>query len=291
MKKSIKIFMATLVALTLAACGNENNKKSSSSETKTTQKSDVSKKSEKTEQSSESSSSSSSSSSESSSSEVSSSSQSGPQQAKVTGDNNTQRMAQIAGALKYFLGKDALVPTKAGISSGVVNAYYTGDGNNFTVYYIKDTEGKNFNDPSLKDKVSYITFSKKTYGSEEEAEQAVNYISGESEMGLPKVPLSGNVNATLNSGAGQRYLHWNSGKWSVTIHGTAGKDPVPTGRKVVALLNNAYLPAPDSRGAASFTAGSGSGNQKIEWNNGKAVYTIKGSNINSLIELAGSIQK
>ena len=31
MKKSIKIFMATLVALTLAACGNENNKKSSSS--------------------------------------------------------------------------------------------------------------------------------------------------------------------------------------------------------------------------------------------------------------------
>ena len=280
MKKSIKIFMATLVALTLAACGNENNKKSSSSETKTTQKSNVSKESKKAEQSSESSSSSSSSSSESSSSEVSSSSQSGPQQAKVTGDNNTQRMAQIAGALKYFLGKDALVPTKAGISSGVVNAYYTGDGNNFTVYYIKDTEGKNFNDPSLKDKVSYITFSKKTYGSEEEAEQAVNYISGESEMGLPKVPLSGNVNATLNSG-----------KWSVTIHGTAGKDPVPTGRKVVALLNNAYLPAPDSRGAASFTAGSGSGNQKIEWNNGKAVYTIKGSNINSLIELAGSIQK
>ena len=258
---------------------------------KTTQKSNVSKKSKKTEQSNESSSSSSSSSSESSSSEASSSSQSGPQQAKVTGDNNTQRMAQIAGALKYFLGKDALVPTKAGISSGVVNAYYTGDGNNFTVYYIKDTEGKNFNDPSLKDKVSYITFSKKTYGSEEEAEQAVNYISGESEMGLPKVPLSGNVNATLNSGAGQRYLHWNSGKWSVTIHGTAGKDPVPTGRKVVALLNNAYLPAPDSRGAASFTAGSGSGNQKIEWNNGKAVYTIKGSNINSLIELAGSIQK
>ena len=251
----------------------------------------LSKESKKTEQSSESSSSSSSSSSESSSSEVSSSSQSGPQQAKVTGDNNTQRMAQIAGALKYFLGKDALVPTKAGISSGVVNAYYTGDGNNFTVYYIKDTEGKNFNDPSLKDKVSYITFSKKTYGSEEEAEQAVNYISGESEMGLPKVPLSGNVNATLNSGAGQRYLHWNSGKWSVTIHGTAGKDPVPTGRKVVALLNNAYLPAPDSRGAASFTAGSGSGNQKIEWNSGKAVYTIKGSNINSLIELAGSIQK
>ena len=110
-------------------------------------------------------------------------------------------------------------------------------------------------------------------------------------MGLPKVPLSGNVNATLNSGAGQRYLHWNSGKWSVTIHGTAGKDPVPTGRKVVALLNNAYLPAPDSRGAASFTAGSGSGNQKIEWNSGKAVYTMKGSNINSLIELAGSIQK
>ena len=286
MKKSIKIFMATLVALTLAACSNENNKKSSSSETKTTQKSSVSKKVEKSEQSDESSSS-----SESSSSEVSSSSQSGPQQAKVTGDNNTQRMAQIAGALKYFLGKDALVPTKAGISSGVVNAYYTGDGNNFTVYYIKDTEGKNFNDPSLKDKVSYITFSKKTYGSEEEAEQAVNYISGESEMGLPKVPLSGNVNATLNSGAGQRYLHWNSGKWSVTIHGTAGKDPVPTGRKVVALLNNAYLPAPDSRGAASFTAGSGSGNQKIEWNSGKAVYTIKGSNINSLIELAGSIQK
>ena len=112
-------------------------------------------------------------------------------------------------------------------------------------------------------------------------------------MGLPKVPLSGNVNATLNSGAGQRYLHWNSGKWSVTIHGSSvtGKDPVPTGRKVVALLNKAYLPAPDSRGAASFTAGSGSGNQKIEWNNGKAVYTIKGSNINSLIELTGSIQK
>lgn len=288
MKKSIKIFMATLVALTLAACGNENNKKSSSSETKTTQKSSVSKKVEKSEQSDESSSS-----SESSSDQVSSSSQSGPQQAKVTGDNNTQRMAQIAGALKYFLGKDTLVPTKAGINSGIVNAYYTGDGNNFSVYYIKDTEGKNFNDPSLKDKVSYITFSKKTYGSEEEAEQAVNYISGEAEMGLPKVPLSGNVNATLNSGAGQRYLHWNSGKWSVTIHGSSvtGKDPVPTGRKVVALLNKAYLPAPDSRGAASFTAGSGSGNQKIEWNSGKAVYTIKGSNIDSLIELAGSIQK
>ena len=71
----------------------------------------------------------------------------------------------------------------------------------------------------------------------------------------------------------------------------AGKDPVPTGRKVVALLNNAYLPAPDSRVQQVLQQAPVLATKRLNGTVGKAVYTIKGSNINSLIELAGSIQK
>ena len=73
-------------------------------------------------------------------------------------------------------------------------------------------------------------------------------------MGLPKVPLSGKCKCYIEFWCwDKRYLHWNSGKMvGKQFMVQLVKDPVPTGRKVVALLNNAYLPAPDSRGAASF---------------------------------------
>lgn len=214
------------------------------------------------------------------------------QQAAIEATNNDKRMAQIGGAIRHFLGDKTPIAFKSGLKSGKVNAYYEGDSDNFTVYYSKAKEGKNFNDPSLKDATSYVTIEKKTYASATEAKSAINYSNGQAQMGLPKIQLGSGLTGTLDNVNGQKFIHWNSGKWSMTVRSTGSQDPTTTARKIVNKLAGNYLPKPSSRAAGNFVIGKGSGLQKqvMSWDKGNAVYTVKASDLNTLLTFTSSVQ-
>ncbi|MBU5310301.1 hypothetical protein [Ligilactobacillus saerimneri] len=271
MRKS-KLLIVLLSGLLLAGCGKSTDTKH---DTQTTATSKTEKKA-STEQKQASSSTSQTSSSEATSSSA------------ATTDEDSKRLVDLGQQLKQKLGANEKFPT-AHLINGVENARYSGDQNNYTVDFYGHNRGVALNDSRLNDSQPFLTLSKKTYGSRTEATATVKYSDGKAEVKLPHVDLGYNIVGTVNSGAGQRYLHWNEGRWSLGVRGSAvaGQDPKKTARKVVALTQAYALPVPETRGAGTFEVDNSG---TISWVKGNAVYTLKSKNYQALIVSAASLK-
>ena len=108
------------------------------------------------------------------------------------------------------------------------------------------------------------------------------------------INLGYGLQATVNSGAGQRYLHWNEGNWSFTMHGSpvANEDPTTAARKAVTLLERYRLPAPSQRGSGRLETSAKAGflTQSLTWNKDNVVYEFKADDLETLVLVAASLQ-
>ena len=241
MNKFSKVTLALLCTVVLAGCSNDNGSKTNAKEQSTSQTA----KSSSQKQSSESSSQKQSSNTENSATDEN--------QAEANKLSNNELIQQGAISMRQNLGDTALVATLSGKedSQKKVSVSYSGDLNNYTANYYLEKDAKPVNDESLKDSSPYATLTKKTYASTDEAVSQIDYQNDASQGNLPKINLGYGLQATVNSGAGQRYLHWNEGNWSFTMHGSpvANEDPTTAARKAVTLLERYRLPAPSQRGS------------------------------------------
>lgn len=293
MRRQLGMVSVLLVsALVLGACsGRKNNEESSSSrETTSSVKAGKSSRAEsesKTGESSKKQTAASSSSAASSAGEESKA----PQNEVPSLDLNSRRLAAFNKTMKSRLGNAAL-PGEDGLGSapGYLNVRFSGDADNFSVDYIVSYNPYDINSQATAGHVPYATFSKKTYDSEDAAANDVPYQPADSQSALPKVSLGHNIYGLMDSGAGQRYLQWNEGRWSMLVHATAvsGEDPVPTAQHVVDLLEQYFLPAPSSRGGGQFELNTGE--NTLTWNKGNVLYTLKGKSIDTLVKMAASIK-
>ncbi len=302
MKKTLIVSLAAL-ALVLAGCGNQAEKQTqatSSDKVSTSHKKQAqTKKASSTTSTSSSSASSQSSSEESSQAQSSTAASNGPDysgQVRISATQNLQRLGQFNYLLKYNLGKEIVIPNNPGYNdeSKKLNVWYEGDGNNYSIHYSQAASGQDFNANSLRDVTDYAVFTKKTYGSASEAQAEINYQTAAMTQGLPKVNLGYGIIGTIDSGAGQKYLHWNEGRWSLGVHAVAvnDEDPVPTARKVVELLERYYLPTPDKYGAGSFSVASSSGQQAptLKWQAGNSVYSLEAKDLTVLVRMASTVK-
>ncbi|WP_304652393.1 hypothetical protein [uncultured Ligilactobacillus sp.] len=292
MNKFSKITVALLCTVVLAGCSN-NNEKSTAKE-QTTSK--VAKKSSSQAQSSTSQADKSAQSSSEEKAAASESSTTDPNQAEANKLSNNELIQQGAISMRQNLGDTALVATLSGKedSQKKVSVSYSGDLNNYTANYYLEKDAKPVNDESLKDKSPYATLTKKTYGSTDEAASQIDYQNDTSQGNLPKISLGYGLQATVNSGAGQRYLHWNEGNWSFTMHGSpvANEDPVVAARKAVTLLERYRLPAPTQRGNGRLETSNKAGflTQSLTWNKDNVVYEFKADDLETLVLVAASLQ-
>ena len=198
--------------------------------------------------------------------------------------------------MRQNLGDTALVATLSGKedSQKKVSVSYSGDLNNYTANYYLEKDAKPVNDESLKDSSPYATLTKKTYASTDEAVSQIDYQNDASQGNLPKISLGYGLQATVNSGAGQRYLHWNEGNWSFTMHGSpvANEDPTTAARKAVTLLERYRLPAPSQRGSGRLETSAKAGflTQSLTWNKDNVVYEFKADDLETLVLVAASLQ-
>lgn len=299
MKKELKLFGILLVSgLILGACSNQKKGEKTSNESeKTSSVSSVkTKKSQEKSQSSSSVKKDVSASSAGSVSDASSSSGSNLEARETstsspTLDLNNKRLSELNASIRNNLG-NILLPSANGLDSapGYLNMRYTGDANNFSVDYIVSYNPYGLNDGAISGHVPYATFVKKTYDSESAAANDVPYQSADSSSGLPTVDLGHNISGVMDSGAGQRYLQWNEGRWSFVVHASAvvGEDPVPTAQHVVDLLERYYLPAPSAKGGGQLEATASE--NVLTWNKGNVLYTLKGKNIDTLVKMAASVK-
>ncbi len=299
MKKGLKLFGILLVSgLISGACSNQKKAEKTSSEShRVSSVSSVrTKKSQKKSQSSSSVKEDASSSNASSASSASSGSSATPEAKETpvsspTLDLNNKRLSEFNASIRNKLG-NVLLPSANGLDSapGYLNMRCSGDSNNFSIDYIISYNPYGLNDGAVSGHVPYATFSKKTYDSEGAAANDVPYQPSDSSSGLPKVDLGHGISGLLDSGAGQRYLQWNEGRWSFVVHASAvvGEDPVPTAQHVVDLLEQYYLPAPDTKGAGQLEASASE--NVLTWNRGNVLYTLKGKSIDTLVKMAASVK-
>mgnify|MGYP001425604582 CR=1 FL=1 len=244
------------LSLALAGCGNNQSQSKSSS----------------TQQSSQANMKNASSSSDNAVSASSSSAQS----SSVPATNNYS-FAGLTKKLAADLPNTAL-PTNPGINVGTkhVNIKYTGNSSNSTIYYVLGSNALPLNDSSINIGSAYAVFSKHTYPSATQAQAKINYTDQSNSQGLPKVNLVNKISAVKQSGAGQTYLQWNEGNWSIAVHGSDvnNTDPTSLAKQVANMFESYSLPAPNKYGSIQFEADQSGRSQKISWQSGNIVYTL-----------------
>ncbi|MDT6979743.1 hypothetical protein [Levilactobacillus zymae] len=170
-------------------------------------------------------------------------------------------------------------PAAATASSTKLTAAKTsGTQQNYTVKY-RDSAGQ-----------TAATFQKKTLGSATTAADQVDYFS-RSTAG-PGVKLTHGTQAVVQGTMGHTYVHWNTGKWSVTaVTSNADQSGTPTqfANQVNNQLQQQHLPTDATTGAVtvySQTTGSGAQADTVKWQSGHQLYTVSGQSAAAAVKLA-----
>lgn len=154
----------------------------------------------------------------------------------------------------------------------------SGTKQNYTVKY-HDQAGSNA-----------ATFQKKTLGSAATAADQVDYF-GRSTAG-PSVKLTHGTQAVVQGTMGHTYVHWNTGKWSVTaVTSNADQSGTPTqfADQVNNQLQQQHLPTDATTGAVtvySQTTGSSAQADTVKWQSGHQLYTVSGQSAAGTVKLA-----
>ncbi|EIW13785.1 lipoprotein precursor [Lactiplantibacillus pentosus KCA1] len=208
--------------------------------------------------------------------------------------SGTTRLATLNQQLTKALG-NVLLPQSDGLTSGSqkLNVRYQGSQANYTVSYSVGQTAQAFNSKAVAKETPYATVNKKTYASNQAAAQAVGHRNASDAKGLPTVDLGHQITGYLDSGAGQRYILWNEGQWSLQVHTytTQNDSGVALAKQTVNTLESYYLPAPKSVGSIQLEAISTDGlRQVIQWQAGRVVYKVSAHDATTAIKLAASMQ-
>lgn len=271
--KLYKLGGVLLLSLVLVGCSNGNSgKQSSNNESKTDMQN-------------------------SSSSTTSSDTTSGQSASTASSDSNAQSYGQsydFSSLTKDLSSKlsDTLLPQNSGLSDSSKNVHirYNGNSSNSTIYYSVGNDALALNDSSLKAEKPYAVLAKRSYSSASEAQSHVDYTAASEIKGLPKVDLGHGIVGHTQSGAGQQYISWNEGNWSISVHGSPVNNTTPKKLALssVNMFESYSLPAPDTQGVVKFNVGSSA--QVITWQAGSVVYRLQATDPVVAIRMAASMK-
>lgn len=172
-------------------------------------------------------------------------------------------------------------PTTATADSTKVSAKsVSGTKQNYTVKYQDKSGDQN------------ATFQKKTLGTSQTANKEVDYV-GKTDGAAVK--LTNSTKAVSQGVMGHTYVHWNTGKWSVTAvtdNADQAGTPAQFAKQVNRQLKRASLPSQAKRGAVTVYSGDEADQANtVQWQSGKHLYTVSGQSAATTVKLAQNSQK
>jgi len=188
---------------------------------------------------------------------------------------------------------DMNLPTDIDHTEGnVVNIASDGNQEKLSVLYFDMSEPLILNSKKLNAETPIAQYQKNTYGSSEEAKNAIN-VTGD-QKGASEVDLGYGIKGYQEGAAGSVYTSWQEGNWYLTVRASnvEGQDGVSMAKKVVEYLESASLPAPEEVGqitidmaADDYTA------NEITWQVGNEVYAIHHQEPISALKMTVSTQE
>lgn len=288
MKKFGLAIPIVLLGFTLAACGHSDSANKSTATNSSTSQSTTTTNSSTSQSTAPSS-------STSADAASTSSTQNQSKKIAIKQASTTSRIGQLNHQLQAALG-DIALPQADGLDKGSsnLNVRYTGDTNNYQIFYSVGNRPSAFNATTLSKQNPYATLKKETFSSNAQAAAQINHIDAQSNKGLPTTDLGSGLTGYSDMGAGNIHLLWNEGNWSLSVHAIniENQDPTPMAKKVVQLLNTYSLPAPNKYGQIQFDVNinPGARNQIIKWQDQNIVYTIEAHDPTTAIKFAASIK-
>lgn len=283
---------AALVAISLAACSNENNQSSSRSSDKPATSQVEKKQNSSTENSSNTHPRENKTSSENKSTSNSSENKSSSEDKKPSSQApERNRMEKMTAKLRKAL-PGMLLPTRDGLGTGSdnLNVRYTKNGNTNTVYYSVGNSPAEFNAPSVKNEKPFAVLTETK--NSEDPDGIINYMPAQ--KGLPTTKLDADTTATTQGAAGQSYLQWNKGDWSYVIQASTQlkENPTDRGKSVLKLVNEYGVPSTSSHGSVHVTMGDslGSLNTVIAWQKGNSTYQLKAHDTTTAFKMLNSLK-
>lgn len=122
-------------------------------------------------------------------------------------------------------------------------------------------------------------FGASLYGSEAEAKKKVRFFKVKN----GKLKLSSDITARVEGTAGHAHISWNEGRWLMKVNSPSNPSDVYKGygsnkqvaKKMVAYLEEHYLPAPDRHGVIKVNLSKKSPEITIRWQEGKTIHYVK----------------
>lgn len=273
LRKISYLAASLLVAFSLTACSNGQQKSSSSASQP--QSSKISRKAKK----------------QSSSGKETNKQNSSSRQAKKSSSQAPEaRFNRLNDKLRAVLA-DMLLPTRDGLGQGSenLNIRYRKQANKNVVYYSVGNRRLPFNSSSVTTEKPYAVLTEIKNGN---PSSFINYQP--LQKGLPTKKLDANTTATTEGAAGQRYLQFNKGKYCFVIQASAQlkQDPTAKGKQVLALSKQYQLPATASHGSVQVRVGDGFGslNTVIAWQNGHDIYQLKAHDTATAFKMLASLR-
>lgn len=190
-----------------------------------------------------------------------------------TSTEPTENTADAQAELKA-MHSELHLPTVTAPNGKALNIASTVEVNRVNVLYYAMDEALIMNHRQLNNETPFASYSVSDYGSNAEAQAAVNYIVDD---GGQAVDLGYGITGHQQGAAGSTYLNWQEGNWSLTVRGlnSEGQDPVATAKKMVNYLEEAFLPVPKTVGQITVDLGS-SGYQRAQvvWQVDEIVYRV-----------------
>ncbi len=149
----------------------------------------------------------------------------------------------------------------------------------YRVHFYETAHPTKINAATASNGTSLATFEGTEYTDSKTAKSNIdNYIKA-SQTPPEQVDLGYGIKASVEGATGHSYLHWNEGRWSITIdsptdHSFEKENGTDLGKQVAAYLNKAYLPAPKSIGAILIHNWKHSHETTVEWQFNQMTYKI-----------------
>jgi len=132
------------------------------------------------------------------------------------------------------------------------------------------------------------TFQKQTLGTAATAQDEVDYVGSRTKG--PSVKLTNRTKAVVQGTMGHTYVHWNTGKWSVTAvtdNADQAGTPQQFAKQVNAQVAQKRLPSDAKRGAITVYSGQETAQANtVKWQAGNHLYTVSGQTAASTVKLA-----
>lgn len=189
-----------------------------------------------------------------------------------------------------------LLPQDDGLKQGSsnLNMRFENNPDQSVVYYSVGESKQKFNDEILKKELPYAILTMRSNMTNEKMDKLIGYRDAKDDAGLRQIKLNDSITAAVDAGAGQQYLHFVKGNWSIIVHASSimNQSAEKPALKLLNLIEKYGLPKTTGKSTIYITAGKSKGslNNVFKWQLNDKYYQLDTHSLTTALKMLSSLE-